>query len=68
VQDIDSAKRTYSYLGYALSDNGRRLTLRVVSDTLIPDNTKDSARVRQLLAEHAQDPELFGMEFVYVRQ
>ena len=68
VQDIDSDKRKFSYLGYALSDDGRRLTLRVVNDKLIPDDTKDSDRVKRLLEEHAHNPGLFGEDFVYVRQ
>ncbi|MSU49768.1 MAG: hypothetical protein EXS37_11900 [Opitutus sp.] len=68
VQDIDSDKRKFAYLGYALSDDGRRLTLRVVNDKLIPDDTKDSDRVKKLFEEHARDPALFGEGFVYVRQ
>ena len=68
VQDIDSDKRKFSYLGYALSDDGRRLTLRVVNDKLIPDDTKDSDRVKRLFEEHAHDPALFGEDCVYVRQ
>lgn len=68
VQDIDSDQRKFSYLGYALSDDGRRLTLRVVNDNLIPDDTKDFARLKRLFEEHARDPALFGEGFVYVRQ
>ncbi len=68
VQDIDSNKRKFAYLSYTLSDDGRRLTLRVVNDKLIPDDTKDSDRVKQLFEKHARDPALFGEGFVYVRQ
>lgn len=68
VHDFDSEKRKFAYLSYALSDDGRRLTLRVVNDQLIPDDTKDSNRVKTLFEEHARDPALFGEGFVYVRQ
>ncbi|MEI6464206.1 MAG: hypothetical protein WCQ89_05750 [Verrucomicrobiota bacterium] len=68
VQDIETGKRKYSYLGYAVSDDGRRLTLRVVNDKLIPDETADSARVQKLFEQYARDPALFTGDVVYVKQ
>jgi len=68
VQEIETPKRKYFYLGYALSEDGRRLTLRVVNDKVIPDETGDTARVQQLFAQYARDPALFTGDVVYVRQ
>jgi hypothetical protein len=68
VQDIESERRTFAYLHYALSEDGRRLTLRVVNDKLIPDDTKGPDRVKSLFEAHAHDPALFGPPFVYLRQ
>lgn len=68
VQDIDTTRRKFFYLSHAVSDDGQRLTLRVANDTLIPDDTKDAARVRQLFEEHAANPGLFGEAIVYFRQ
>jgi len=68
VQDIDSEKRKFAYLGYALSTDGRRLTLRVVNDKLIPDETRDAERIKTLFEKHRREPALFGEGFVYVKQ
>jgi hypothetical protein len=68
VQEIETPKRKYFYLGYALSEDGRRLTLRVVNDKLIPDETSDSGTAQQLFALHAGNPGLFAGEHAYVRQ
>jgi hypothetical protein len=68
VQDIDSERRKYAYMVYALSDDGRRLTLRLVNDKIIPAGSKDSDAVQQLFKKHAHEPALFGQDILYIRQ
>ncbi|MHC4063449.1 MAG: hypothetical protein ACYSUI_02955 [Planctomycetota bacterium] len=58
VQDLGSDKPQYAYWTWNLSDDGT-LTLHMVNDKIVPDDTKDSAGVRKLLIENLQNPELF---------
>ena len=68
VQDLDSADRKYVYFAYKLSDDGKLLDLTVVSQKIIPKDTKDSLSVQKLLEKNLQNPELFGDVGHYVRQ
>jgi hypothetical protein len=68
VQDINSEDRKYAYVVWKLSDDGSHLSLRSVSDKVIPKETKDSATVVALLRKNAQNPELFGEEIEFRRE
>jgi len=68
VQDIDSADRKYIYLAYKLSDDGKRLDLRVVNTKVIPKETKDSVSVQKLLKKNLQNSNLFGDEAQFGRE
>ena len=43
------------------------LHARLVNDKIVPDATKDSASVRQLLKANLQNPDLLGDESVFVK-
>ncbi len=68
VQDIDSAERKYAYLTWKLSEEGKRLALRVVSDKVIPKESKDSVSVQKLLEKNLQHPELLGDEAQFTKE
>jgi hypothetical protein len=68
VQDLNSNDRKYSYIIWKLSDDGKRLSLRNVSDEVIPKQTKDSATVVALLTKNAGNPELFGEEIEFKKE
>jgi hypothetical protein len=68
VQDIDSPDRKYSYVSWKLSEDGKRLGLRVVSDKVIPKDTKDSASVQKLLEKNLQNPELLEDEGQFTKE
>jgi len=61
VQKLESDKPQYGYWTWKLSDDGT-LSLRNVSDKVVPDDTKDSASVQKLLKENLKNPALFGDE------
>jgi hypothetical protein len=61
VQKLESDKPQYAYWTWRLSDDGT-LIVRNVNDKVIPDDTKDSATVRNLLKKNLQNPALFGDE------
>ena len=61
VQKLESDKPQYAYWTWKLSDDGT-LSLRNVNDKVVPDDTKDSARVQKLLKENQHNPALFGDE------
>jgi hypothetical protein len=68
VQDLNSSDRKYAYVVWKLSDDGKRLSLRSVSDKVIPKETKDSAMVLALLTKNARNPELFGEEIEFKKE
>jgi hypothetical protein len=53
---------------WKLSDDGKHLRLRSVSDKVIPKETKDSATVVALLTKNARNPELFGEEIEFNKE
>jgi hypothetical protein len=60
VQDLNSSDRKYAYVVWKLSDDGKHLSVRSVSDKVISKEAKDSGRVVALLTENTSNPELFG--------
>jgi len=53
---------------WKLSDDGKHLSLRNVSNKVIPKETKDSAAVIALLKKNARNPDLFGEEIEFSRE
>jgi len=68
VQDINSNDRKYAFVVWKLSDDGKRLSLRNVSDKVIPKETRDSTTVVALLEKNAHNPDLFGEEIEFRRE
>jgi hypothetical protein len=68
VQDINSNDRKYAFVVWKLSDDGKRLSLRNVSDKVIPKETRDSATVVALLEKNVHNPDLFGEEIQFRRE
>jgi hypothetical protein len=68
VQDLNSNDRKYAYVVWKLSNDGKRLTLRSVSNKVIPTETKDSAAVTALLTKNVRNPELFGEEIEFRKE
>jgi hypothetical protein len=68
VQDLNSSDRKYAYVVWKLSDDGERLSLRNVSNKVVPRETRDSAMVAALLTKNARNPELFGEEIEFRKE
>jgi hypothetical protein len=68
VQDLNSTDRKYAYVVWKLSDDGKHLSLRNVSDKVISKETKDSATVVALLTKNARNAELFGEEIEFRKE
>lgn len=60
IQSLDAAKPKYAYLTYTLAADERRLDVRVVRDDVIPKTIKDTAAMRQAIAQHAGDTAHLG--------
>lgn len=60
VQDLNSTDRKYAYVLWKLSDDGKNLTLRNVSDKIVPRDSKNSADIAALLEKNARNPDLLG--------
>src|SRR6186997_1144384 len=54
IQDLNSSDRKYAYVMWKLSDDGKNLRLRSVSDKIVPQESKDSAAVAMLLEKNAR--------------
>ena len=68
AQEIDSAGRKYAYLVYRLSEDGKRLYVRVVNTKVIPKTAKNSLTVQRLLKTHLRNSELFEDETEFVNK
>ena len=68
VQDLNSSDRKYAYVIWKLSDDGKNLRLRNVSDKVVLKETRDSATVVALLKKNAGNPELFGEEIEFKKE
>ena len=68
VQDLNSNDRKYPYIVWKLSDDSSHLSLRSVSDKVIPKETKDSATAVAILTKNAHNPELFGEEIEFRKE
>lgn len=68
IQDLNSNDRKYAYVVWKLSDDGKHLTLRSVSDKVISKETKDSATVVALLTKNASNPELLGEQIEFRKE
>jgi hypothetical protein len=65
VQDLNSNDRKYTYVVWKLSDDGKNLTLRSVTDKIVPKNSKNSAAVAALLEKNARNPDLLGEQIEF---
>jgi hypothetical protein len=67
VQSIEDAKRKYSYVAWVLSDDGNRLTIKTIRESLVPKETKDTATVVRLIESNRENPQLFEESSAYTR-
>ena len=68
VQDLNSSDRKYAYVIWKLSDDGKHLSLRNVSDKVICKEIRDSGTVAALLTKNASNPELFGEQIEFRKE
>ncbi len=67
VQDLDTKEQKYSYSSWEMRADGT-LIGRTVNDKIVPDETKDSATVQQLLKKNLTNPKLFGKPMKFTRE
>jgi hypothetical protein len=65
VQDLNSNDRKYAYVIWKLSEDGRNLTLRNISDKIVPKESKDSAAVAVLPEKNARKSDLLGEQIEF---
>ncbi len=67
VQNLNDRERKYLFLDWKLSDDGKRLTIRVVRTEVVPESTHDRAALVKLIEANKDNPKLFGEEAVYTK-
>ena len=65
VQDLNSKERKYAYVVWNVSNDGKNLTLRNVSDKIVPKGSKDSGAVAEVLQNNVRNPDLLGEEIEF---
>ena len=68
VQDLNANSRKYAYVFWKLSDNGKTLSLRNVTDKVVPTGIKDSATIVALLKQNARSPDLLSEEIEFQKE
>jgi hypothetical protein len=66
VQELGD-RRKYAYVTAEISTDGRQLTVRLVNDKIVPDDTKGRAALQKLIRAHLADPALFNKPLVFTR-
>ena len=67
VQELEAKTKKYSYSAWELKEDGT-LIGRSVSDKVVPDETKDSKTVQELLKKSIKNPELFNEPMKFMRE
>lgn len=67
VQDLDTKEQKYSYSVWELDTNGI-LIGRSVNEKVVPDETKNSKAVRELLQKNIENPNLFNKPMKFTRE
>ena len=68
VQDLNANSRKYAYVFWKLSDNGKTLSLRNVTDKVVPTGIKDSATIVALLKQNARNRDLLSEEIEFQKE
>ena len=68
VQDLNSAARKYLYFTWQVSADGEQLTMRGVSNKVVPEATKTPADIQRLIKQNLTNPKLFGDEIPFTRK
>ena len=68
VQDLNANNRLYLYLTAELSADSSQLTLRTVSNKVVPDNTKGRPALQKLIQANLANPKLYGDPLVFNRK
>ncbi len=69
VQNLQTGSddRKYTYVTWALSTDGTRLTMRSINTKVIPEQPTDTAGMQKLVEKNLKNPELLNEEMVFVR-
>lgn len=68
VQDLNSDERKYVYYLWQLSADGTELSLKGVSDKVVPGETKGRGALQKLIRANLANPKLFGDEIKFTRK
>jgi hypothetical protein len=68
VQDLNTDDRKYCLYTWRFSADGAQLTLQRVSTKVVPDTTKTSAAIQQLIKQNLANPKLFDHEIQFTRK
>ena len=67
VQDLNSDERKYVYFVWQLSADGAQLSLKGVSNKVVPEETKGREALQKLIKANLANPKLYGDEIKFTR-
>jgi hypothetical protein len=67
VQDLNSRERKYVYFAWRLSPDGSQLSLKSVSNKVVPEQTRDAATAQKFIEKNLPNPALFNEEIQFAR-
>jgi hypothetical protein len=68
VQDLNADNRKYVYFVWQLSSDNTQLTLKGVSNKVIPETTKDRGALQKLIKANLANPALYGDPLTFTRK
>lgn len=68
VQDLNAGNRKYLYYTWELSADGTQLSLKGISDKVVPDATASRAEIERLIKSNLTESKLFNDAVRYTRK
>lgn len=62
ISPVKDSERLYAFVTYELQDDGKKLVLRTVNQSVISDKLKTSAEIQKAIGANLKNPDLFNKD------
>ncbi len=62
IDPVEPKERKYWFVAYELLDDGMKLVVRSVNQSVVPEAAKSSQEIEKLIADNLKNPQLFNAE------
>ena len=62
ISPLKDSERLYAFLTYELQDDGKKLVLRTVNQSVISEKLQTTAEIQKAIADNLKNPDLFNKD------